>query len=676
MPKIDFPLSPTVGQQYTEGEVTWEWTGSVWNLVCEVVPLPQTTYIGVAPIDIDVVTEPDGDKEVTISHDNSGVTAGTYNKVTVNAKGHVTSGANETTTYVGEGPISVDEEIVTGGKEITISHDNSTVIPGTYNKVTVDAKGHITDAENVNDQDNFVRVLRIPSSAINFNNDIKDEIVAYINQMDPPLVIEDTDSKWNIVIEGTVPNALDPLTEINVWFDNSGSMTSVLEPLVNMVTSCLKDLLLPIYGDEATYDDRVKVRSFTDFTASVNGQSVSFLGKPSRNGQTAEERTLYILDTIGSSEEITRVINLVFQDEAAAVSPPPPVYHVVPFDGTRTPVYDSDVAALRASINSISDPNYYIGVIYQLSSNTATDNAFKAFLQAIEAGTGNFSGTNGISDLASAGKIDIQYDLSKSGTSGYYLNLIRNTLIGLGFSNVGSTESITCFTPVSGQVVTSCTGSSGNINVINVLGGAGPPYHFRLNGNATQYNLTTGATGLSNATYSVRIYDSLGNNYSLGNAVINCTTPLVGTVSQSCINTSGSNGSINVTGVSGGSGSGYYFTLNGTGTYAPGTPVNNLADGSYSVVLYDGAGTSVVLGIVTIACLQTYNINRYLCGTCGMIGTGAVRYNPSLPLIVGKFYVLTNGEIAEVTGLSNFAITHSVYDVLTYYNSCSEAPCL
>lgn len=31
MAAIDFPDTPTVGQQLTVGDVTWEWTGSVWK---------------------------------------------------------------------------------------------------------------------------------------------------------------------------------------------------------------------------------------------------------------------------------------------------------------------------------------------------------------------------------------------------------------------------------------------------------------------------------------------------------------------------------------------------------------------------------------------------------------------------------------------------------------------
>jgi len=30
---IDFPASPTVGQTYTFGSRTWEWTGSAWMAI-------------------------------------------------------------------------------------------------------------------------------------------------------------------------------------------------------------------------------------------------------------------------------------------------------------------------------------------------------------------------------------------------------------------------------------------------------------------------------------------------------------------------------------------------------------------------------------------------------------------------------------------------------------------
>jgi hypothetical protein len=36
---IDFPNNPTIGQQFTSGNNTWEWTGAVWNLVPFQVPM-------------------------------------------------------------------------------------------------------------------------------------------------------------------------------------------------------------------------------------------------------------------------------------------------------------------------------------------------------------------------------------------------------------------------------------------------------------------------------------------------------------------------------------------------------------------------------------------------------------------------------------------------------------
>lgn len=40
MTAIDFPNSPTVGQLFTVGEITWEWTGTVWQGVGTAIPGP------------------------------------------------------------------------------------------------------------------------------------------------------------------------------------------------------------------------------------------------------------------------------------------------------------------------------------------------------------------------------------------------------------------------------------------------------------------------------------------------------------------------------------------------------------------------------------------------------------------------------------------------------------
>ena len=91
---------------------------------------------------------------------NTGVTAGTFTKVTVNAQGQVTTGANlasgDVTTALGYTPLQNNQTITlsgdvtgSGATGITTTLANSGVTAGTYTKVTVDAKGRVTLGANL-----------------------------------------------------------------------------------------------------------------------------------------------------------------------------------------------------------------------------------------------------------------------------------------------------------------------------------------------------------------------------------------------------------------------------------------------------------------------------------------------------------------------------------------------
>jgi hypothetical protein len=41
MTAIDFPSSPTPGQLFTVGDITWEWTGTVWQGIGSVITGPE-----------------------------------------------------------------------------------------------------------------------------------------------------------------------------------------------------------------------------------------------------------------------------------------------------------------------------------------------------------------------------------------------------------------------------------------------------------------------------------------------------------------------------------------------------------------------------------------------------------------------------------------------------------
>ncbi|MNZ02353.1 Phage Tail Collar Domain protein [compost metagenome] len=117
----------------------------------------------------------DGSGNITVTYKNSGVVAGTYRSVTVDAKGNITAGSNPTTlagygitdALPASGTAAAANKLATartialagdvtgqaafdgsGNITITATYKNSGVVAGTYRSVTVDAKGNITGGTN------------------------------------------------------------------------------------------------------------------------------------------------------------------------------------------------------------------------------------------------------------------------------------------------------------------------------------------------------------------------------------------------------------------------------------------------------------------------------------------------------------------------------------------------
>jgi len=78
-----------------------------------------------------------------VKHNTSGITAGSYNKVTITSFGHVTEGSAVAylTAVSGVAPITVTSSSA-------ITHDNIGTV-GAYNRVITDAKGHITTGSDL-----------------------------------------------------------------------------------------------------------------------------------------------------------------------------------------------------------------------------------------------------------------------------------------------------------------------------------------------------------------------------------------------------------------------------------------------------------------------------------------------------------------------------------------------
>ena len=202
------------------------------------------------------------------------------------------------------------------------------------------------------------------------------------------------------------PIVIDENTQINIWFDNSGSMDSTLSPLQTMRDTILKNCLLQFYNDdENLYDSNVTVKTFSE--------------KPS-----GTERTFYVLDTTGTTAGITKVINLVFQDEAQSVYHP----NTSTFDvnASRTSTYMTDITNFRNTLNALPS-TYYRGVIFRVEGFEG----FKQFVDAVRDGSGNYSGVYGLSDRTEIGYVS---NVTAGTTPQYYVNQIITALNTLGYN--------------------------------------------------------------------------------------------------------------------------------------------------------------------------------------------------------------------------------------------------
>ena len=126
-------------------------TPSTWTGVAKTGTVTSVTLSATSPIVIDNSAAITTSGSRTFSHATSGVTAGTYKSVTVNATGHVTGGTNPT-TVAGYGITDAVTSIGTSGNTLTWAKagtaQTAITIPYATNADTVDSK-HASDFELV-----------------------------------------------------------------------------------------------------------------------------------------------------------------------------------------------------------------------------------------------------------------------------------------------------------------------------------------------------------------------------------------------------------------------------------------------------------------------------------------------------------------------------------------------
>jgi hypothetical protein len=207
------------------------------------------------------------------------------------------------------------------------------------------------------------------------------------------------------VIENEI--LIDENTEINIFFDSSGSMNSTLSPLQTMRSTILKECLLPFYNNDGTlYDQNVTITSIGD------------------------ERTFDWLSKTATGENTTKVINLAFTDENTPYNAGNGQSDTL-WQTVRTGTYNNDILQLRNVLSSAPNTDTYRSVIFRVNTGPDSYNNFKNFLIAVKNGTYLYSGVNGLSDKSEVGVVP---NVTEGSNATYYANVIIDALNNLGYN--------------------------------------------------------------------------------------------------------------------------------------------------------------------------------------------------------------------------------------------------
>lgn len=213
--------------------------------------------------------------------------------------------------------------------------------------------------------------------------------------------------------------------EINIWYDNSGSMNDTLSPLQEMAATNLKNCLLPYYGNDLVlYNERIKIFNMFNPGADPNlswDYNERFIKcfSTGRNFQRTPDLT------------VSRVINLTFSDESD-----PYGYgttHLTPFNinDTRTTTYDDDVLELRNKLASVSysikGHNFIVNTLTIATSVTMYPNYINFATAVLNSNTGSYTVPNSLFDLNAANKFKSSV-VDQGSTAAYYKNQVMAVL--------------------------------------------------------------------------------------------------------------------------------------------------------------------------------------------------------------------------------------------------------
>lgn len=226
-----------------------------------------------------------------------------------------------------------------------------------------------------------------------------------------------------------------PGSRIQIFIDDSGSMETLENFLRDMVPTTLKKCLLPHYGgDESLYADRVRV---------------IYMSQDLLSSEQCYRAAYWIDEDSSGQSPTTELINIIFQDESSlAYLPDSRDVADWTINSPREIPFEQDINTLRSRVNAYRDPDYaapsqfnavfgpgfYNGFIFKVINTEyyKQDSIwFGEFLEAVEKGQGNYTGTYSSKDIP---ELKYTYDIPIVDDQYYYMNLIIDAINSLGYN--------------------------------------------------------------------------------------------------------------------------------------------------------------------------------------------------------------------------------------------------
>ena len=197
-------------------------------------------------------------------------------------------------------------------------------------------------------------------------------------------------------------------TEINIFFDSSGSMDSTLSPLVNMRDNILQNCLLPFYNNDVNlYNQRVTITNKSDERA------IQWIATPPSNSSY-------------------NVVNLAFADESNNRYEAERITVSGWTDGSVSG--DADIIQLRNELENATTATSHRGIIFQVDTLSGGQDLYpqyQNFINAVFNGLGYYAGTSGLSDKSEVSGVQ---DVIAGSNPQYYADLIVSAMNNLGYN--------------------------------------------------------------------------------------------------------------------------------------------------------------------------------------------------------------------------------------------------